>query len=319
MLPQFSEGLARVEIGQELRYIDRAGKSVFILSPQSVDPKQVLFTDARAFHEGNAVAETFSSAMRTPQKLVWIGRSGNVIFAKDADQLATEFHEGLLRLSSEGNLWGYVDHAFQWVISPQFQSAEDFSEGLALVTHSGGRPNWAYIDKTGKIVFKGEGQYGSASSFSDGLARVEVVRTDGPKVRQSWIKFVDHSGHEVIGPTLQGASFFFSEGFAFGCTDCSQKRMAIIDKQGKQLTPPEFEAFLVSGFHEGLAAMSKGSTYGYIDPKGTWVIPPQFDEAYSFSSGLALVVWRGKREWAYIDRQGRIVWKGADRCQYTVF
>jgi hypothetical protein len=307
MLPQFSEGLARVEHGKRLGYIDRTGKLVFALSPQSVDPKQVLFTDGRAFHEGIAVAETFPSAMRTPQKLVWIDRSGNVIFAKDADHLATEFHEGLLRLS-EGNNWGYVDHAFEWVIPPRFQMAEDFSEGLALVRiRADTNPDWtyAYIDRKGKIVFKAEGQYMTARSFSDGLALTHLG-------------FVDHVGKVVIPRNFQGSSFFFSEGHAFACTDCSQNRMAIIDKQGKQLTPPEYDAFASSEFHEGLAAMRKGPVYGYIDPAGTWVIPPQFDEAYNFSSGLALVVWREKREWAYIDRQGRIVWKGADRCQYPV-
>lgn len=66
--------------------------------------------------------------------------------------------------------------------------------------------------------------------------------------------------------------------------------MAVIDHYGKELTAPEFDASPSSAFHEGLAAMRKGNVYGYIDPSGTWVIPPGFDEAHNFSDGLALVV-----------------------------
>lgn len=320
MLPQFREGLARVVSGGGLGYIDRTGKLLFVLAPQSVDPVQSLLGDARAFREGIAVARrTGNSASRTPDELVWFDRNGRVVFAKDGDQLPTEFHEGLLRLS-QGQYWGYVDHKFQWVIRPQFQSAEDFSEGLALVRIvTGSQTDWAYIDKTGAIIFKGEGQYLTASSFSDGLARINVVATSGPKAHESWFEFVDHTGHVVIRPNLQSASFFFSEGFAFGCTDCAERRMAIIDKHGKQVTPSEFDAFISSEFHERRAAIRKGNVFGYIDPAGLWVIPPQFDEAYNFSNGLALVVWREKHEWAYIDRNGRTVWKGIDRCQYPAF
>jgi len=318
ILPQFSEGLARVESGRRLGYIDQTGRFAFVLSPQAVGPEQALFDEARAFHEGIAVARTFPIGMRIADKLVWIDRNGHVVFAKDDDQLPTEFHEGLLRLV-EGSRWGYVDHDFHWVIRPQFQSAEDFSEGVALVRiETGSNAGLAYIDKTGAIVFRGEGQCFAARSFSGGLARINVVPTSGPKAMQSWIEFVDHAGHEVIGPNLAGASLSFSEGYAFACTDCTGNRMAIIDQHGKQLTPPEFDAFGSSEFHEGLAAILRGKLFGYIDPSGKWVIPPQFDEAYSFSDGLALVVWREKREWAYLDRQGNIIWRGVDRCQYPV-
>jgi hypothetical protein len=231
--------------------------------------------------------------------------------------MPTDFHEGLLRLLDH-HKWGYVDHDFHWVIRPQFQNAEDFSEGLALVwIDTGSSSDWAYIDTTGAIVFQQNGQSLSASSFSGGVARINVVvptsGSDGgggiPK-----FEFVDHTGHEVIGPRLYGASFFFSEGYAFACTECNEKGMAIIDKHGTLLTPQEFDAFLSSEFHEGLAPIRKGKVYGYIDPSGTWVIPPQFDEAHSFSDGLALVVWYQKREWAYVDKHGNTIWKGVDRC-----
>jgi hypothetical protein len=42
--------------------------------------------------------------------------------------------------------------------------------------------------------------------------------------------------------------------------------------------------------------------WGYIDPDGIWEIPARFDEALSFSEGLAAVKYYGK--WGYIDRNG---------------
>lgn len=318
MLPQFSEGLARVEIGRRLGYIDQTGKFAFVLSPQSVDPKQTLFVDAQPFREGIAAALTSGSEIGVGQKRIWIDRKGQVVFAKDNDQLPTEFHEGLLRLVDH-HKWGYVDHDFHWVIRPQFQNAEDFSEGRALVwIDTGSASEWAYIDKTGSIVFRRKGQSFEASSFSGGLARINVVvpmNSSNGGGGYSKFEFVDHIGHEVIGPSLDGVSFFFSEGYAFACLVCTGNGMAIIDKHGTQLTPQEFDAFLSSEFHEGLAPIRKGRVYGYIDPSGRWVLPPQFDEAHNFSDGLALVAWYQKREWAYVDKHGNAIWKGVDRCQ----
>ena len=42
-------------------------------------------------------------------------------------------------------------------------------------------------------------------------------------------------------------------------------------------------------FSEGLAAVKTDGLWGYIDTKGNTVIPEQFDIAFSFSEGLALV------------------------------
>lgn len=42
--------------------------------------------------------------------------------------------------------------------------------------------------------------------------------------------------------------------------------------------------------------------YGYVDERGHWVIQPRFDNAYSFSEGLAAVKTNGK--WGFIDKRG---------------
>lgn len=81
--------------------------------------------------------------------------------------------------------WGYVNQQGAFVITPQFDWALAFSEGLAAVKvggrwekderkrirdYVGGR--WGYIDKTGHFVV--QPQFHDAGSFSDGLAPVKL-------------------------------------------------------------------------------------------------------------------------------------------------
>ncbi len=57
-------------------------------------------------------------------------------------------------------------------------------------------------------------------------------------------------------------------------------------------------------FAEGLAPVQdQGGKWGYIDRTGAWVIPAQFDQAYSFSDGLAGVVVGDLR--GFITADGR--------------
>jgi uncharacterized lipoprotein YddW (UPF0748 family) len=51
--------------------------------------------------------------------------------------------------------------------------------------------------------------------------------------------------------------------------------------------PPQFDQ--ADSFSEGLARVRIGDKWGYIDQTGQFVISPQFDEANSFSEGVALV------------------------------
>ena len=84
--------------------------------------------------------------------------------------------------------WGYIDKTGKIVINPQFDSAWDFSEGLAWVKVGG---KWGYIDKTGKIVINP--QFDDAHDFHDGLALVVVEGLYG---------YIDRTGHYVWRPTI---------------------------------------------------------------------------------------------------------------------
>lgn len=210
---------------------------------------------------------------------------------------------------------------------------------LLTVTIGGKR---GYIDRTGKIVVNP--QYDSADDFSEGLARVCVGQCDTDhwrgfrytkdqlgteKVEQTFkYGFIDETGKMVINPGFESAEMF-SDGMAGVCvgrgcyyrapTDRSEaeEKWGYIDKTGAMVIPPQFG--YVSTFHEGLAAVEIGDKWGYIDKTGKFVINPQYDSASQFENGVAKVGLKLPRtdpdsvisnyQEGYIDRSGKYIWQ----------
>ncbi len=65
--------------------------------------------------------------------------------------------------------WGYADASGKVVIEPRFESANQFSGGLAAVKKNG---KWGYINKTGKLVI--EHRFEFARPFTSGAAWVSL-------------------------------------------------------------------------------------------------------------------------------------------------
>lgn len=176
----FSEGLARVMVGDKFGYVDKTGN--LVIKPQ--------FYRAAAFSNGLALVGA------SDNELGYINKTGQIVIPMKFDS-AEDFSEGLARIGINGK-WGYIDKMGKIVIQPQFDSqiqfdsrnsAATFSEGLAVVK-SGDK--YGYINKMGKVVIKP--QFDQAGSFSDGLAQV----TTGNK----W-GYIDKTGKLVIQPQVE--------------------------------------------------------------------------------------------------------------------
>ncbi len=65
--------------------------------------------------------------------------------------------------------------------------------------------------------------------------------------------------------------------------------------------------YVYSGFHDGLILVSDNETelYGFIDKTGKVVIPCQFDDAKSFSEGIAIAYKDGQK--LLIDLEGNTI------------
>lgn len=239
---------------------------------------------------------------------------------------------------------GYIDISGQFAIGPHrnWVMPRPFHEGVAavLVTGEKGQNFPVFIDREGKVIYKGLGasehayfsggllpffdgkkwgfvdrnfrwiiaaKYDFADVFSQGLAQVGI----GPKCG-----YVDRAGHEMIAVKYD-ACWRFSDGLARvklsiptgkawmtteGPRSVHEERFGFVGSSGAEVIPSQFES--ATDFGEGRAfAKPQGSgRQAIIDKQGNVVHLPEFDEASPFHEGLAAVSEGGK--YGYVDVRG---------------
>lgn len=118
--------------------------------------------------------------------------------------------------------------------------------------------------------------------------------------------FLNREGNAItefglVQPDFMVTPTFDGEGTAY--IELQSGGYAVINRDGKILhTHPKDWC---GRFSEGLMAVPVGGAWGFIDPKGSFVIAPTFDAARNFSEGLAWVAKEG--EYGAINRTGRFV------------
>ena len=289
---EFSEGLARVE---SISADSRQPSSGFI----DKSGKFVIETPPVFMHSGN-FSGGLAWIMDYPPdswdyRYGYIDKSGKWVFPAIFES-ASDFSEGLAAVAKDGK-YGYIDRNGKWVIPASFTFASGFSEGLAVVVVD---EKFGYIDKTGRIVIPAA--FDNATRFSAGAA---IVLDDGQFV------YIDREGRKLPGQnSLNDLVFrlhdgleqllFSAEGLA-PCWNDDLWRWGYMDKQGNVVIPPAFES--AGPFSEGFAWVKINGKYGYIDTKGELVVPALFIGAGNVSEGMARVITEGSsgnHGWGYI-------------------
>lgn len=101
-----------------------------------------------------------------PGKYGFIDKTGKLVISPQFDAISDYFSEDLA-LFKIGVNWGFVNKDRKIVIEAKFRSAEEFSEGLATARQGN---KFGFIDKTGVFIIKP--QFQNARGFVDGFARV---------------------------------------------------------------------------------------------------------------------------------------------------
>lgn len=271
----FREGLAFVRQGDKCFFIDKEGKKPFDFK----------YDSANNFSEGLTV-------VWKDGKCGYIDTKGNEVIALTDKQFYSDFSDGLAAVSKDGK-FGFIDKTGKLVIPFDYEQLEpedipSFHEGLAAVGKNG---KYGYIDKNGKeiVPFK----FDSAFDFSEGMA--VVAQND------KW-GFVDKNGNIVIPCEYESANSF-SEGYAVVSKD---KKYFFIDKNGKKALPTISDNGIGS-FHDGLASFNKYADgdmkVGYIDKSGKEVVPCIYSGyGLDFSEGLAVVQKDGI--FGFVDKKG---------------
>lgn len=157
----------------------------------------------------------------------------------------------------QGGKWGYINRAGEVVIAPQFNLANNFSEGLAAVLT---RDGWGYIDATGRMVIAPNRGFFHPGAFSEGLAPVGVNSTK--------MGYIDRTGRVVIEPQFDKA-YEFSDGLA---RVQDGGKYGYINKSGQLVVDLMFDD--ARDFSNGVAFVSLGERQGYIDKTGKYVWKP---------------------------------------------
>ena len=142
------------------------------------------------------------------------------------------------------------------------------SLGSQVITTTNADTNYAYIDKTGKVIFRIKAY--DARPFSEGFARIERGGNWG---------FIDKTGKMIIDPKLNALSEF-SEGLAEVLLPEDNYSFGFIDKTGNVVIKTNYH--LVDDFKNGLAEIQElnpnddivNAKYGYIDKTGSVIWQP---------------------------------------------
>ncbi|HXQ71166.1 MAG TPA: WG repeat-containing protein [Pyrinomonadaceae bacterium] len=289
---EFSEGLARVRLKGKEGFINQAGDLVIA----------VKYDEGCAcnFSEGLAV-------VKRNEKWGYVDKNGNEVLPAQYERAAS-FKSGLAVVKKHGKE-GMIDKAGRVVIPFKYDNLLSETEGLigAEVNDKAG-----FIDRTGAVVIPFE--YDDVGVFAEGLAAV--------KSKDKW-GFINKKGRVELPIDLETAESF-SDGFAsvgvgvVGVGDDTEYARGLMDKRGNLLplspenvssvvTPLEYYYNWIDRFSEGLASVFYHGKQGFIDKRGTEVIPLKYDgcECGKFENGIGLVSLNEK--FGFVDRSGREV------------
>ncbi|WP_096202047.1 WG repeat-containing protein [Bacillus sp. FJAT-45350] len=177
VIDNLSEGVAKVFYSSPedytMGFVNKEGE---VIVPPTYNVASMKFSDGLGFFADD-------------EKQYYFDYAGNIVLEFDRDILACPFTGGLACMKGDNEKWGYMNKQAEMIIEPQYESAQPFSEGLALIKLN---QKWGFINQKGLQVIAP--QFDLASSFSEGIAWVEV---DG-----KW-GAINREGELVIEPQFE--------------------------------------------------------------------------------------------------------------------
>ncbi|MFH1284832.1 MAG: WG repeat-containing protein [Candidatus Peregrinibacteria bacterium] len=245
-----------------------------------------------------------------------------------------DFHEGFARVQNNPELggWYYIDMDGKKLVDQEFDNAQDFNDGFALVKE---KNKYYFINTKGKNSFNKTFDY--ADSFYSNLALVSennntyLINTTGNTVlegtfdriwnlkdgsfviekdRKNFLLSSNADKQLIKKPLkeiLEGMLLYYFEGatedillVAYGNPSDGPTDYFFLNKEGEKIIDRYFDNAHL--FSEGTAAVEKDGKWFFIDVNGDLIFDKKFDYAESFSNGLALV--KENNRFSYIDKNG---------------
>lgn len=273
----FWSNLALVKYNQKFGFINKEGK--FIINP--------IYTEATPFVEDLAcvvidsnniqyinkdgiVQITLPNALRasffsdglayyvdSDSNTFFIDKEGQVKFSNKFSE-SKVFSNGLAAVKVEDK-WGYIDKFGTFVINPQFKSAYNFINDIAIIEDNNSK--WGTINKQGQYLITP--QFDNLIPGTEELFMVEAGTKFG---------FINQKGIYVINPQYKDANYFSNNLAPVQL----EKTYGYINKDGQ--TKINFQFDEAYPYIKDIAFVKTGKKIGIIDLEGKYISNPQFDD-----------------------------------------
>ena len=227
----------------------------------------------------------------------------------------SDFARAMGHFREERYRYGYMTKTGKLAIAPQFGTAENFSEGLAVVgavkrveTETSVKiytPK-GVINRKGELVIPTK--FDKIGAFSNGLAKAKLptptFSTDREKSK-IYEGYINPKGEFVIpfelGESMRAAGDF-SEGLAWvhPMLPYAEAKAYMSDKDLEMLS----KFYGQRKLKDDAMVRTDYTPYGYMDQTGKMVIPARFKSVTTFAEGRAAVRDSKSGKWGFIDIKG---------------
>ncbi|WP_216828584.1 WG repeat-containing protein [Alkalihalobacterium elongatum] len=231
-----------------------------------------------------------------------LDEQGTILTVKAYNFIAP-FEEGRAVFSNQTTdgqyLYGYLDRSGREVLPLQYQYANDFKDGTALVRLAD--QNHALIDKEGTII--NTYPYPIMSGFSEGLSPFRKSFDDP-------YGYINEKGDIVIQPQFSTAQLFHGGTAVVNVIDGISNRYGLIDKEGNIIISAQYNDILQ--LEADRVALGKaidtdkpymGSVYAIATSDGELLSDFQYHTVSLFKDGLSSVTQ--DQYTFFIDRTGK--------------
>lgn len=195
-----------------------------------------------------------------------------------------------------GFFWGYLDPEGDYILTPQYSRAYEFSEeGLAVISdpEAPDKGRTVVIDRTGAIKI---------NAYKNVFYNIELGNV---RVRDG------HYLPDTYGAESTGM-LSFDHGLALvrrrvilasGGRVLSEEN-ALINTKGGLINVPG--GYNIVAYSDGMILLERDGRYGYMDHTGRWIVQPELTFAEPFCEGLAAAGY-AEGQIGMIDKEGRTV------------
>lgn len=211
--------------------------------------------------------------------------------------------------ATDENRWGFIDTTGKWILQPQFDFCEPYSEGMALIERNG---RFGFVDLHGELIINPV--YEEADNFYSGVTIVFDGEYYGAINRFGKIKIPFE--YDDIGEFVDGIAYALKNGI-YGYIDTEGKvvvpfvyqqafsinhnralvkqygKYGIINKANKIILPFDFD-WIEPNFSDTIIKVKANDKFGIIALSGDTILPMLYDKIGRIDNDPILVIDQGK-------------------------